>query len=592
MNAVGFKTAGFMDRSCAAGHFRIRIWSATAMTALTELLLVSPDPYLDHLTSLPLPTLLAEPTALKTQSHHLSSSLSALTQASYPTFLSLHQASAALSADLSSLSDSLHSLLNDSLPILDQCLATWSDTTDSLLRHRNSSRLVLDQHDRLRDLLDVPLLIDTCVRNGYFAEALSLIAHASSLSSSSPSPITRSLQAQVHLSNTHMLLALLSTLHEPTRKLPALWKVVNFLRRMAVLDSDTQIAAAFLGARETCLRSALDGSGRDVQALILAATPENRQTTAKPTHIGEKERDDIARYLRKYIDVWREGVHDIVTQYTTIFLDKKPSSNDTEPSSPDLRKLLTTYTSHALTTHLLPVLRTHLPLVPTALPSLLTQLTYCATAFASVGMDFRPLLSDLFATAVRTSVSTHTSDALAQFTARVASATKTQSVLKPSEWLSRVGALPPPPSVEPPHGSRHPPHIPPTILASYPPLAEFLNALLGALNALRLLAPVDIMSDLLDAFEDVLAEGLRALLVYARDGWGAAAATTNAEKERENAVLGEVGAVYMRVLVPFVRRALVEGVYGVEMAGADRVRMSERLREAVGEWETWVDGLA
>ncbi|KAG0703647.1 hypothetical protein DFH29DRAFT_1078783 [Suillus ampliporus] len=41
----------------------------------------------------------------------------------------------------------------------------------------------LEQHNKLRGLLDVLVFIDTCVRNGLYAEALSLTAYASSASS-------------------------------------------------------------------------------------------------------------------------------------------------------------------------------------------------------------------------------------------------------------------------------------------------------------------------------------------------------------------------------------------------------------------------
>jgi hypothetical protein len=62
--------------------------------------------------------------------------------------------------------------------------------------------------------------------------------------------------------------------------------------------------------------------------------------------------------------------------------------------------------------------------------------------------------------------------------------------------------------------------------------------------------------------------------VYARNGpWQ--------EAEEERAVLNEVGNAYVEMLVPFVRRALVEGVYTAEMA---ELRSSEGLGEALEEW--------
>jgi hypothetical protein len=547
------------------------------MDSLTELLPVN-DPiaisYLSHLTNLPLPTLLSEPNLLQTQSHHLTSSLTTLSHASYPSFLSLHRATTSLSSSLDSLSSSLDSLIRHSLPKFDERISSWKDDTDAVLHERKKAKVVLDQHDKIRDILDIPILIDTCVRNGYFAEALSLASHNASLSSSTSPAILHSITVEVQHSIAQMLVTLLSTLREPNRKLPALWKAVNFLRKMDVFDSEDLIAVAFLGGREECLKASLDGCGRDVQALILSTGAEGGM------QLGEREREDVARYLRKYIDLWREGVHDIISQYTSIFLDTTPT--------PVLHTLISTYATHALSTHLLPPLKTLLPLVPSALSSLLTQLTYCATAFARVGMDFRGLLDGLFCEAVGKGVGRELKDAGAQWVARVRGAVmkghgKTTVPMPPSRWLvSTTAAATSPTAVSPnPAESAETPHIPPPILASYPPLAEFTNKLLGTLNGLRLLAPIGVMGELSDVLDGVLGEGLEALLGYAKeivnkrkDGGGEG----DSQVEVEENVVRAAGTVYVGVFVPFMRRALMEGVYGVEVRVIDESK----------EWEEWL----
>ena len=127
---------------------------------------------------------------------------------------------------------------------------------------------MLEQNDKLRDLLDIPVLIDTCVRNGMYSEALSLASHASSslvaMSSSSSLPLALSLNRSISLSLQSMLSVLLSTLREPgpARKLQALWKAVNFIRKMEVLGED-EPALAFLSGRGECLNVALVGLSRE-----------------------------------------------------------------------------------------------------------------------------------------------------------------------------------------------------------------------------------------------------------------------------------------------------------------------------------------
>jgi hypothetical protein len=172
-------------------------------TSLTEILLgsntnramptldLTDDPQLTiYLTELPnSPLLLSTPQSLSTQSHTLTSSLTSLTHTSYPIFLSLHTTTNSLRSSLSSLSTSLDTLIDESLPALENAAKEFKETSGlEVLSERTKARVVLEQHDKLRDLLDVPVLIDTCVRNGIYAEALSLASHASSsLASFSPS---------------------------------------------------------------------------------------------------------------------------------------------------------------------------------------------------------------------------------------------------------------------------------------------------------------------------------------------------------------------------------------------------------------------
>ncbi|KAJ6609362.1 Dor1-like family-domain-containing protein [Mycena sp. CBHHK59/15] len=566
-----------------------------ADASLAEILLPSKSSagshaYLAHLTSLSLPTLLSEPAALQTQSHHLTSSLTSLTHTSYPTFLSLHQTTSSLSTSLASLESSLGNLLTASLPALEDCAAGWRERTEKVLVDRRKARVVLEQHDKIRDLLEIPMLIDTCVRNGYFAEALSLASRARSLfvGSSTPPLILTSILSEVQNCITQMLLSLLATLHEPNRKLPALWKAVNFLRKMDMFgssseegeQSEEQIALVFLGGREGCLKASLESTSRDILRLIGSSG------------LGEREKEDMTKFLKKYIDVWREGVYDIITQFSAIFLERPPSNTPITPSTTSqpiltLHPLLTTYTTHALTTHLLPLLSQTLPLLPiSTLPSLLTQLTYCATAFARVGMDFRGVLGGLFCTAVAGAVSGEIKAASAKWVDRVKNAlgdalplsptlssnSNIQRKVKmtpPSQWIivSSLVTSPPAPSTSSPPG---PAHVPPQILASYPPIAEYTNTLLGILNGLRLLAPVEILSELVIVLDGALNEGGDALLAYVRR-------VCDNGKEQDDKVVLAAGEVYFGVFVPFMRRALVEGVYGVPIFSREDAEAGYRI---------------
>ena len=609
--------------------------------------------YLSKITTFGLQELLSEPTVLQTQSHHLTSSLTTLTHTSYPTFLSLHHTTNALTSSLTSLSSSLDSLLTTSLPALEETAAGWKDRTETVLNDRNKARVVLEQHEKIRDLLDIPIIIDTCVRNGYFAEALSLASHAktlagnASLSNKPPPLILSSVLSEVHHSIMQMLLSLIATLYEPNRKLPALWKAINFLRKMDVfgpsspfastplqtklsvppldtekplefiadnISNEEQIALAFLVGRESCLKVTLEACGSDISRL----TQHNG--------LDDREKEDLARYLKRYIDLWREGVYDIVTQYSTIFLEK-PSGSSTSHQSPTkstvdsgqpaiglemarLHALITTYASRTLTTHLLPVVSPCLPLLSLSLlPSLLTQLTYCSTAFARVGLDFRGVLCLLFSHAVAEVVSHEFRTAGNKFASKFQDlSTQKDSntkkfLLEPSKWLVTPAAVSSPPVPNSPFSptfspssAGSAPHIPPHIIASYPPLAEHTNSLLGILNNLRLLAPTDILHTLVRVLDDdVLGKGGEAVTKYIKavisenmsNGTILEEGAGIDPHEKEVTVAMSTGHVYFSVFVPFIRRALVEGVYGI-LLDSNFEGGGGTLPSVVMDWEDFV----
>lgn len=644
------------------------------------------EEYLKHLTTLSLLDLLAEPTVLQTQAHYLTSSLVTLAHTSYPTFLAVHQSNSALNSSLSTLSTSLDTLVSDSLPALEQCASDWKNRTESVLKERKRARVVLEQHEKLRDLLDIPLLIDTCVRNGYFGEALSLAAHARSLATlfdndgsddkamqgganhvlniwiactylsgqlaQSTPVLLSSILAEVDQSITQMLVSLLATLHEPHRKLPALFKAVNFLRRMNVfggatdntsptipilspvvtkvngkssdfasghahhgantdetIQAEQQLALAFLSGREACLVAALDSCGRNIQGVIreLQATPGEGTR-----HLEERELEDIARYLKKYIDTWREAVYDIVTQYSTIFLERSPLPSNPPPTKQQLRELhsslhslLSTYATHSLTKHLVPTLSSALPLLaPPALPSLLTQLTYCASAFGRVGLDFRGLLADIMGKSVVAAVRRdiraagnvwaqellksydpeEIDDGKTGMTMSRSKSSSSKSGVKinraPSKWLVSPSLVASPPL---PSGISTPAHIPPPLLASYPPLAAFTNALLTTLNGLRLLAPLHVEDALVRVMDEEMVNGGQVLLRFAE-----AVGADEKLEEGEANIVRSCGEVYFSVFAPFVKRALVEGVYSNKVGGGDP---GSQLAEVRRNWDTWTSSL-
>jgi hypothetical protein len=185
-----------------------------------------------------------------------------------------------------------------------------------------------------------------------------------------------------------------------------------------------------------------------------------------------------------------------------------------------------------------------------ALTALLSQLTYCATSFARLGFDFRTLLPPLFEDAVRARVSGEFSRAVEEFTRT------------PETGWAAVGA---------PRGGSGTTagvlHMPPQALVVYPPIAILANALLAALNGLRLLAPAALLGDLAKALDASLSKAFGTLLEAPRD-------------EARGAAMA-----FLRLLVPFVRKGLIEGVYG---SSVGNVPPSEALQGMIEKMRVWV----
>ncbi|KAG7100003.1 hypothetical protein E1B28_001791 [Marasmius oreades] len=635
--------------------------------------------YLNYLTTLPLPTLLSEPTLLQTQSHHLTSSLTSLTHTSYPTFISLHTTTTALTSSLDDFSSALHSLVSESLPALEDSSSRWRERTDTVLSERRKARGVLEQHDKIRDLLDIPLLIESCVRNGYFSEALALSAHAksvtSSYSSSSRTPplVLNSVMSEVQNAIDHMLVTLLSTLQEPNRKLPALWKAVNFIRKMDVFRDDgsdanpsavhpeEQIALAFLSGREKCLSAALEGCKRDIMRLVEASA------------LQEKDKADLVEHLRKYIDIWRKETSDIVAQYTSIFLDHLGSESSGKVSSSTLaptdlpwriHTLLTTYTLHNLESHLIPMLSPKLTLsrIPLSLlQSILKPLTFCCNSFARIGMDFGGIIGSLFSDAALAIVTEDLQNHTRAWTELLKEKTGSRTIAPPkrlvitpgsnkntntfhplqlpSKWLIAPTAAM---SLSSPTSTsisattiQLPAHVPPPTLTMYPPLAVHTNAVLTTFNHLRLVAPTTICHVLQAVLDREIARCGKALLDYLRcvvedPALKSTTHVTNGYNEHGNGdmkvvdgltkdeqIVVIVGEVFFWMWVPFIRRALGEGIYGIKTdygvaaivgsdgksrtngtadplgmdEGGDTKTGSHQLPDIVREWEGWRSAL-
>ncbi|KAL5640268.1 hypothetical protein ACGC1H_007515 [Rhizoctonia solani] len=531
--------------------------------------------YLKHLSALELNSIRLEPSALASESSQLRSELTNLCHDQHSTFLTVHSTTRDLNQSFGSLDESLGNLLT-ALPDLESQCRAFAASTREIQQSRSRAALVLEQHDKLLDVLTIPQLIDMCSRNGHYAEALDLAAHATTLASRFPDiRVICDVAAEAEAGVRSIRATLLMLLREHA-KLPALAKAVGLLRRMKALSED-ELALAFLTGRVANLNASLAAIERE----------------------AADQMEEAAKYLKRYIDVFRENLHEIVTQFSTIFLERPSIDGEQTNSVPTVQvhRHLLGEVAHYVIELLRSVLNFTLPHIsdPSALSALLSQLSYCGSAFARIGLDFRAMLPTIFEQAVITGITKTLEQGASTFSQRIQQMKKSQKL--PMLWLvtpEQAGNPPMAPRVEPGAGVLN--HLPPLSLLSYPPIAILANAHIVALNQLRLLAPAYILPRLYGIFCASIAGSSSALLVYSKEVVTSEKTkprrtSIDGEDEQNRAVLAGAGLALSRTLSSFVLSGLVHGVYAQapEEWTPPKTEGVVSLQDTEKNWEIWLE---
>ncbi|KAF8602393.1 Dor1-domain-containing protein [Ceratobasidium sp. AG-I] len=530
--------------------------------------------YLKHLSALDLTSIRLEPSALASEASQLRTELTNLCHDQHGTFLTVHSTTRDLAASFTSLDGSLETLLT-ALPDLESECRTFAASTREIQLSRSRASLVLEQHDKLLDVLTIPQLIDTCARNGHYAEALDLAAHASTLATRfSDIQAICDVAAEAEICVRTIRASLLMSLREPV-KLPTLVKTTNLLRRMKALD-ESELALAFLTGRIANLNVSISAIERE----------------------GADQFEDAPRYLKRYVDVFREGLHEIVTQFSTIFLERPPSeaSKPTNASTLESHNHLLGELTHHVLESLYRVLNFTLPHISdsSALNTLLSQLSYCGSAFARIGLDFRPMLPKLFEQAVLKGVSRTLDEGEAAFSNRLQNMQRSRKL--PSLWLVTPEQASNPPMAPKPTASNL--HVPPPLLSAYPPIALLANTHATTLNQLRLLSPANILPHVYELHCKSIANSSATLLAYAKgvvasEKTKARRTSIDGEDEQNRAVLAGAGLAITRSLSPFVRAGIVEGIFTKSFQDwvPAKTEAIISLEDAERLWENWLSEL-
>ncbi|KAF2429383.1 Dor1-domain-containing protein [Tothia fuscella] len=437
--------------------------------------------YLHRLTTLSLADLsTAEPSSLSQNSHSLLRSLQALSKRSHKSIISSATHLSQFSTSLPPLYEQT-SKLQDATPPLESSAAAFaqkykksSEVENEVLLRRRKALLLSQNADRISSVLDLPSLLSTAISSSSqttstsssvnYASALDLHAHIKRLTTLYPSsPLITSISSQAAKEMKLLTTNLIASLQTQGIKLAAAMRTIGWLRRVAPeLDENMQIqksSGGMLGSNSSFGSSPSDGS---LGALFLVCRLANlismlealeplRELADQET--SQRERSSKAqtpaaangtkadpkkqteqwaggqqteRYLKRYIEIFREQSFAIVSMYRSIFPSALPvpgsqvqaeestynSSGDSlnttakppptkdetsthhplpllHPPSP-----LSTFPSHLIET-LFTTLQAYLPNIKerSARDSLMTQVLYCAGSLGRLGGDFSMMLA-------------------------------------------------------------------------------------------------------------------------------------------------------------------------------------------------------
>lgn len=323
---------------------------------------------------------------------------------------------------------------------------TGSDEGSNALGQRKDSMLLARQASKLQDILELPTLLSTAIASAAsgpagstnYTQALDLYAHIRRLQILYPeSRIVAGVQVKAEEAMKEMTRNLLGSLRSQNIRLAAAIRTIGWLRRVVPEIASTSICVAgtdsgqmqrrghdnvllhpgeqdegsfgalFLVARlSTFISMTEDALGplRDLadqetekikEAGNLSTKPEpfRRSSGHGPAYGIQGQQTE--RYLKRYIEIFREQSFATVQMYENIFPRPSAVRGNAETDEPlHLPTAMASFPMH-LVSLLLDTLQTYLPNITdsTARESLLIQVLYAANSLGRLGADFSMMIS-------------------------------------------------------------------------------------------------------------------------------------------------------------------------------------------------------
>lgn len=240
-------------RSSADGELLRQIFGEKELEGLNKTnpaLIETARAYFPHLTSSTYERLIREPDTLQLEKDRCEREMEQLAVQNYSAFISNAEVTKAVRQEFVGIQKHLDDMVQMMQPV-QSSIEEFQAAAAGLGIRRSALRNVQQQHGLLVDLLELPQLLDACIRNQMYDESLELLSYCGTMFQGHEArgediPAMANLQEQVAVQRTNLHNSLVAQLKTDIH-LPACVRIIGFLRRLQQ-HSEDELRRLFCGA--------------------------------------------------------------------------------------------------------------------------------------------------------------------------------------------------------------------------------------------------------------------------------------------------------------------------------------------------------
>lgn len=474
--------------------------------------------YLDRLCCLGLDDLKTELVILSNTRDKLQDNLQEAASSHSRNFALVFQTRSSARQTVETVSKTCQHQLPDKISTLCDFISSFSDSVQSITWKWKTASVMLKKHQQIQEFLELPALMESCVKIGCYDEALKLFLHAAKVHSKNPKiPLINKVYEDTVRIRDALTVTLLNELKQPCQ-LPSCMKLVSLIKKLEVFD-DIEIRIKFLSCRDSFLDSVFKGI-----------------PTSPPL-----------MHLTRFIDAAKVNLFDIATQFKAIF----PSSSSVGSPSNEFEvcegKILSSWLLHRVD-YVVAVIQDDLisciesePFYP--IDDMIDPCFYLGLSLSRIGCDIRPRIMKIFNTTLLRR--------LTRVLGRASNAFDKE--LNQLDWkkvLKDVKVYDD--DVKEDEDAVHPPMV----LLHVIPLARLLNGILSALNEIHVHSASLLVTPnrVRDALADTLVRSTEVILAFCRRIQSQARQEPDIKNSRDFCT--KLCTLYCQLLIPHVTDVL------------------------------------